>query len=618
MNVLYEEDGGLKVGAILADNTTSLQVEAPHGRRSKIKASAVMLKFEQPPLAEFMAQAEEIAQQLDVDFLWQCCGPEEFSFADLAHDYFGREPAAVATAAVLLRLHAAPMYFYKKGKGKYRAAPEEALKAALAGVERRRLQAQRLAEYVAQLAGFTLPEAFAPLLPALLYQPDKNSLEFKALEQACALTHLSPAQLVEKCGGLPSSHDYHFNRFLFERFPHGAGFAEAVETREPEDLPTAEVAAFSIDDAATTEIDDAFSVTPLPNGNWRIGIHIAAPALGITPGSPLDAIAAQRLSTVYIPGSKITMLPEQAIEQFSLQEGRACPALSLYLDITAEDCAIVASESRVERVPVTANLRHEALEQHFTEATMEEEGDDHPFRQALAVLWRLATRLEQGRVQPGKNATQFRDYSFLLEDDRVYITERKRGSPIDKVVSELMIHANAHWGGQLAEADMVALYRTQTNGKVRMSTRPAPHQGLGVAQYVWASSPLRRYADLVNQRQLLALLGSQPAPYSHKSDALFIALREFEAAYEVYADIQRTMERYWCLRYLLQEGWTRAAASVIGENLVRLEQLPLVARLAGMPALPPGTPVEVELSQIDLLQLTFSCTLAPAAALAQV
>src|SRR5574340_1078424 len=531
MNVLYEEDGGLKVGAVLADNTTSLQVEAPHGRRSKIKAGAVVLKFEQPPLAEFMAQAEEIAQELDVDFLWQCCGPEEFSFTGLARDYFGREPAAVEAAAVLLRLHAAPMYFYKKGKGNYRAAPEDALKAALAGAERKRLQAQRLAEYVAQLADFTLPEAFVPLLPALLYQPDKNSLEFKALEQACALTRLSPAQLVEKCGGLPSSHDYHFNRFLFEHFPRGTGFPEAMDARAPEDLPTAEVAAFSIDDAATTEIDDAFSVTPLPDGNWRIGIHIAAPALGIVPGSPLDTIAAQRLSTVYIPGAKITMLPEQAIEQFSLQEGRTCPALSLYLDITADECAIVASESRVERVPVAANLRHEALEQHFTEATMEEEGCEHPFRQELAVLWRLATRLEQGRVQPGKNAAPFRDYSFLLEDDRVYITERKRGSPIDKLVSELMIHANAHWGGQLAEADMVALYRTQANGKVRMSTRPAPHQGLGVAQYVWASSPLRRYADLVNQRQLLALLGSQPAPYSHKSDALFIALREFEAAY---------------------------------------------------------------------------------------
>src|SRR6187455_895862 len=118
MNVLYEEEGTLKVGAVLADNDTSLQVEAPHGKRSKVKSSAVLLRFEQPALANFMAEAQHAADDIDVDFLWECCGEPEFEYGALAREYFGHAPSALESAAALLRLHGAPMYFYKKGCGR--------------------------------------------------------------------------------------------------------------------------------------------------------------------------------------------------------------------------------------------------------------------------------------------------------------------------------------------------------------------------------------------------------------------------------------------------------------------------------------------------------------------
>ena len=144
-NVFYEEDGDFKVGAVLADNVASLQVEAPHGRRSKIKAANVLVRFEGGGLAEFTAEAHKLAEGMDVDFLWECCGEEEFSFDALARDYYGRAPVAVESAALLIKLHGAPMYFYKKGKGRYKAAPRAALAAALASVERKRLQAEQRA-----------------------------------------------------------------------------------------------------------------------------------------------------------------------------------------------------------------------------------------------------------------------------------------------------------------------------------------------------------------------------------------------------------------------------------------------------------------------------------------
>ena len=91
------------------------------------------------------------------------------------------------------------------------------------------------------------------------------------------------------------------------------------------------------------------------------------------------------------------------------------------------------------------------------------------------------------------------------------IVPRLRGSPLDKLVAELMIKVNATWGELLAKAGAAGLYRVQSGGKVKMSTRPGEHQGLGLTHYLWSSSPLRRYADLVNQRQLLAVVaGARP------------------------------------------------------------------------------------------------------------
>ncbi len=605
MNVFYEEDGGFKVGAVLADNTTSLQVEAPHGKRSKIKAGSVLLKFEKPALSEFMEQAQQVADELDADFLWECSNQDEFGFADLGLEYFGHAPSTVEAAGLLIKLHGSPMHFYKKGKGHYKAAPEDSLKAALASVERKRLQALQQAEYTEKLTGFSCPEALLPQINMLLYRPDKNTIEYKALEQACHDTGLTPPKLLEKCGAIPSSHDYHFNAFLFEHFPKGIEFGEIGEFDIPQDLPESNVSAFSIDDATTTEIDDAFSLIHLPNGNWQVGIHIAAPALGFGPGSRLDEIALERLSTVYMPGNKITMLPDALVNAYTLEATKSCPALSMYLEIESADYSVVSSVTRIERVKIAANLRHDTLEPLFNEDTLARGGPDYPFKKELGILWELANRLEIGRGKQGSNIGT--DYSFVVKDDRIAITDRKRGNPIDKVVSELMIYVNSRWAKMLSEKGVAGVFRSQFNGKVRLSTTPGKHIGLGVDQYAWASSPLRRSMDLLNQRQLIALVRGEPAPYASNSEVLLGAVRDFELASEAYNSFQRNMERYWCLRYVLQEGINEASATVLKENLIRLDTLPLVTRVPSMPELPPGTQVQVALSNVELLDLAFGC-----------
>ena len=677
MNILYEEDGSFKVGSIMADNTTSLQIESVSGKRSKVKAANVMLRFTQPALADFMAQAEAIAGGIEVDFLWECCPSDEFGFEQIAAEYFGHTPSPLEAAAVLIRLHGAPIYFHKKGKGRYRAAPPDVLKAALAGAERKRQQLALQARYTGQLSRFELPAEFAghldQLLPRhggaepsgaggaakqmlpqsagfasnvshLLYKPDRNTLEVKALEAACAATHLSAAHLLQRCGALPSTQDYHLQKFLFEHFPKGTGFPP-VELCAWEELPQAGVNAFSIDDAATTEIDDAFSVEKLPNGNWRIGVHIAAPTLGLPRDSDGDKIAAQRLSTVYMPGQKITMLPDSVVEAFTLCADRVCPALSMYNEVDGETLEILGHESRVEKIHIAANLRHDTLEPLFNEETLAAGKLDYPYASELKLLWDLVQKLEAVRGKPSDNSTQQVDYNFHIEseelvaghpNDRVSITQRRRGSPIDKVVSELMILVNSEWGKHLAEHGFVGIYRTQSNGKVKMSTVAAPHQGLGVAQYMWSSSPLRRYVDIVNQRQIIAMLRDEEPAYPKNDTALYATMRDFDTMYGIYGEFQRTMERYWCLRWLQQEKIEQAGghggiplphghgapcpyptgeganeslrelivdAIVLRENLVKVTGIPLVFRAPSLPELPANTRVQLAIGEIDLLDL---------------
>jgi exoribonuclease II len=478
MYLLFEEDGGFKSGTLLADSDSSVQVEMPSGKRSKIKAANILLRFASPSASQLLEQAEPMAADIEPDFLWECVADGEFSFLDCARDYVGHEPSATEAASVLFALHSAPVYFHRKGKGRYRKAPADILQAALAGLEKKRQQALILDQWVERLKAGELPAEIAPFTDSLLGKPDRNRQEIKAVEAACDALGFTSDQLLFHVGALRSAYDLHFRRFLQEQFPKGLEFPAFEPPIAAEALPRADVRAFSIDDANTTEIDDALSVTRLPGIGWRIGIHIAAPALGIAPSSALGAIARARLSTVYMPGNKITMLPDEVVQRFTLDGGKDCPAVSLYLTVS-DELEIQGHESRLERVHIADNLRHHTIEPLFNAESIANnfaEVGDFPFKDDLLLLWQFANACEGRRGKP--SATQgINDYNFAIEGDlsdpdqcKVIISERQRGSPLDKLVAELMIVANSTWGGLLAEKNVACLYRAQTGGKVRMTT----------------------------------------------------------------------------------------------------------------------------------------------------
>ncbi len=627
MNLFFEESGDFKAGVALSQQGEAYQVELQSGKRTKVKAKDVLLQFSSPDPAQLLLDAQGAAAEMDLDFLWEVAGQEEFGFAELGAEYFGHAPQPHEAAGLLLKLHAAPIYFYKKGKGRYKAAPEAALKAALAGVEKKKQQALIQAQYVEDLKANRLPDVMRPMVLQLLFKPDKNGIEYKALETACKELQTTPQRLLLATGGIASPKALHFSKFLFESFPKGIGFPPITIPAAPK-LPVAEVRAFSIDDVTTTEIDDAFSVVTLADGTVRIGIHIAAPALGIRRDDAIDAIARQRLSTVYMPGDKITMLPDALVESFTLAEGKTCPAVSLYATLNPEDWSVLATETRAEAVPIARNLRHNDLDALVTEENLALGAGDYPHKSEIALLWQWALVLEKGRMakresfglKPEQNNRV--DFNFYVENDIVTIDRRRRGAPLDKIVAELMIFANSSWGKLMHEHGVPGIYRSQGGGsggwaakmQVRMVTHAAPHQGLGVDQYAWSTSPLRRYTDLVNQWQILACVEhGVTAPlvaYFKPRDAnLFAIVSAFDAAYAAYADFQTTMERYWCLRWLAQENARQVDAVVLKEEVLRLVDIPLIIKLPGMPQVARGAQVKLDLLSWDEVDLSIEARL---------
>jgi exoribonuclease-2 len=629
MNLFFEESGDFKVGTVLSQAGEAYQVEMPSGKRTKVKVKDVLVQYEKPSAQELMDAAKAIAADADFEFLWEVAGQEEFGFAELGAEYFGHAPQPSEAAGLILALHGAPIYFYKKGRGRYKAAPEASLRAAQAGIEKKRQQALVQDAYVAELKANQLPAPMAAMVQQLLFKPDKNSIEWKALDAACNELHTTPARLMLAAGGVDSPKALHMARFLFDNFPRGAGFPAVPVPATPSGLPLADVAAFSIDDVTTTEIDDAFSVVTLADGMVRVGIHIAAPGLGIRPDDAVDKMARARMSTVYMPGDKITMLPDEVVNAFTLAEGKTCPALCLYATLDPADWRVVSTSTRAEMVPIKSNLRHNDLDELVNEETLASGAGEYPHKAELALLWQWALQLEAGRMKkregfglkPEQNNRV--DFNFYVDDDVVSVLRRKRGAPLDKIVAELMIFANSTWGKLMHDSGVPGIYRSQGAGsgagwaakmQVRMLTHAAPHQGLGVDQYAWSTSPLRRYTDLVNQWQILAcaehgVTAPLVAPFKPRDANLFAIVSAFDAAYAAYNDHQQNMERYWCLRWLGQQEARQVEAVVLKDEVLRLVDIPLIIRLPGMPQVARGAQVKLDILRWDEVDLTIEARL---------
>jgi exoribonuclease-2 len=401
-------------------------------------------------------------------------------------------------------------------------------------------------------------------------------------------------------------------------FPKGKNFPENLSKphREAHDeLPLSDAVAFSIDDSETTEIDDALSVTPLEDGKTRVGIHISAPGLGIEPGSDIDLVARERMSTVYAPGLKTTMLPKDWVAAFSLDEGLICPVVSLYAVVDNETLAVLSTDTRLERIKIEKNLRYDLIADKVTEEAIQEGNLPVPYGPELIWLWKFAKKLlkdreeVRGRPEPVGRIDWYFSLKGEDENAEIELKGRRRGDPLDLLVAEMMIFANSTWGGWLEERDVAGIYRSQRMGRVKMTSVPGPHDGIGVPYYAWSTSPLRRYVDMVNQRQIIATLKGEKAPYRNNDSELFSIISTFDSNYSAFNDFQSRMDRYWSMRWIEQEGINELKATVVKGDLVRIEGLPMAQRVPGLPELPRGQSVLMKVLNLDYLSLVMECSL---------
>ena len=635
MYVLFEDAGKFMAGRIMAEAEASVQVELDSGKRVKVKSAHMLLKFDKPAPSVLFQDAAALSQTIELELAYECAPEEEFGFGDFAQDYFSTPASTTEQVAALLRLHEAPHYFRRgSSKGRFRKAPAEIVQQALLAIEKKKQIQAQIEAWSAELTGGSCPAPIRDQLYKILFRPDKNTPEYKAVVEASKSSQTAPLDLLQNAGAIASPWDFHWQRFLFDLFPKGTGFPPLQAPAITDDLPLAPVQAFSIDDSHTTEIDDALSLQGLGTGQVTVGIHIAAPGLALNPGSPIDQLGRARLSTVYMPGYKITMLPDSVVQAYTLMEGRECPAVSLYVTFSEDTLEVQSSVTRLERVPILVNLRHDQLDDRITREWLEgadpSHHDDVPVsRDILAFYWRLAKSLKARReVVRGKPENFNRpDYSFKLDresndlppegDETVLIGTRKRGAPLDLMVAEAMILANSTWGQWMAQLGVPGIYRSQASMapgvKVRMGTKALPHAGIGVPSYAWSTSPLRRYTDLVNQWQIIACArhgatAALAAPFKPKDAELFSIISGFDAAYSAYNGVQSSMERYWTLRHVQQQSIEELDASLVKEMgggtwLVRADTLPLVFSVMGAQNLPRGARVRVKLADIDLMAL---------------
>jgi exoribonuclease-2 len=600
---LIYDDNSYKIVRLLSQDKKSVSIELLDANKlqKKIKFDNLVDNFSSSDPEKLITSVSTLSQEIDQELLWELSSDNQlWNYESLAELYFS-DSSLAHKIALFITLTSPEIYFvYNQKEKKLKRCNQEEINQHKLQIAKQKEYQEKFDRIYNKLINKEQPEwQIDPL--SLLNKPDKNSIEFKASSKAAKELKLTLAELLFELGYIKSIEELMTTNFIRHYFPQGTELANITINDHSEDIPfNNTIKVFSIDDSNTTEIDDAFSVEKINDG-WKIGIHISAPSLN----KELLSIASSRISTVYYPGHKITMLPEQIISHYSLDQGKELPVVSIYFTIDNQ-MAVVSHESKLELVKVSDNLRTETLEQYFNSENL---SIDHgyPYESELKLLHKFALALEEKRGRPSVNQLMV-DYNFSFGDDgQVIIKPRLRGNPIDKLVSELMILANCTWGRMLTNAFIPAIYRVkQPREPVVMTLTPNSHTGLNVDYYTWATSPLRRAADIVNQSQIISLL-TKTKPLAATDYAVANIVENFDDVYSAYLKFQDSMEHYWSLRYFLQENITQVNAIFTFKCNVQLDGVPIqldISHLTAMQAA--GTVIKLAISDINLINQTFN------------
>ena len=615
--VVFERDGDICAGILANESERRARVTRSEGA-FKILKTRVWGVFSCAPESEAAADAQvdkarEVASGMDAEPVWEAAqgrGLQALGLAELVdvvsavggelggggsfrsgvqpptgakgptggEGPAGAEGDSVKMRAVSLALQN-PAYFRRGDDGRFVPAPREEMEKARDSLRSRRARRDAEREIAAQLEAGEVPPEIAADAVRMMTVPEKGTAAYRALKRHVGGDGPEFARFFIKAGVLADERAY-FSA-VFERAwrTRAAAAAEAEAGGEmgllsPPEWPDASATAFSVDDAGTTEVDDAFSATKRGDGKWRIGVHIAAPAAAVARGSAADKIARARGISVYFPDDKRPMLPPEVLAACSLDAGKRRAALSLYFNLDPASGEISGEDTAAEMVTVA---------EAFTPEQWNAGEVSGAAADVFAQLMRAAMAMPEEDIRRPE-----RDFKIRVRDDVPEVVRVSRG-PAEATVEGLMRKVNHAWGGILAKSG---------GGVFR-------HRGMTLAEpesppYAWTTSPLRRYADLANQRLLLSHLSGEflppenwPALARKFDDRLVLARRG-----------QRTAERWWALRALAAVGKKKALAAQWREDgRVQLEDFPLSGDIRGATPGAEGTGIQVRLGSVDFLRL---------------
>ena len=477
-------------------------------------------------LTELQSQREALSTELDLGLLWEVAQEQGrgFSAAELAELFFGQR-STVASSVMLEALLNDRLFFVRRHL-EFIPRPRDQ-------VERLRLQqdrikgrsegARRTQTLVREIlnGGVSTPSAETAALAAELTQYLRNPFtRSRELTQilAAAAPDIDPAEvsfeLLDRLGAKPDLPRFAFIAGLHTEFS-AAALEEAGKVSSIPRPALATGLTVTIDDDDTVEIDDALSCELLPNGDLRVWVHIALVADFVTKGSELDAEAAARATTVYLPEITIPMLPQTiSSERASLIEGQERPVLTTAITL--------ASSGEIKSSSIFPGTIRIGKRLDYTQADgiLAADEPDSPVHHSLNLLRDAADKVRELRRRSGALLMHRREPKVTVRNDDIQIRVLDGGSPSRMLVAEFMVLSNFVAARFAAENRIPIIYRVQpeTRGeppRPRLSLYPEYHAGIGLDYYAQFSSPIRRYADLVLQRQMVASLSeSRSQPYS--------------------------------------------------------------------------------------------------------